>query len=157
MRLVVRVGFLILLPTALFSCASKPVQNMECSIELARKFALRDARNGERLDLSFLQGCSAETRSAALEAYKESYEASKRKRAKEKSAQSVGDESLSAPSIVPIREPEQESWVCEIEANAKIFTGTGLSRDEALSLAKKTCGSYFAASSCTESNCKKSL
>lgn len=58
----------------------------------------------------------------------------------------------------PEREPATISWACELEANAKVFTGVGLSRDEALHSARSTCGSHFQASYCTgKVDCKPLL
>ena len=145
----------------LFSCAKKPLLQADCSAEQGRSRALKDVRSARGPDLSFLQGCSDESRNAALSAYRDSFEAAKARKGKgEPEADAEADtelEALKAPSVLPAREPATEAWVCEIEANSKIFTGTGISRDEALMLAKKTCGSHFTSSYCTESNCKKSM
>lgn len=141
----------------LYSCAKKPQLQAECSAEQGRSRALKDVRSSRGPDLSFLQGCTDEARSAALSAYRESFETAKARKGKGEAEVEDEATALKAPSILPAREPAAEAWVCEIEANAKIFTGTGISRDEALMLAQKTCGSHFTASYCTESNCKKSL
>lgn len=141
----------------LYSCAKKPQLQAECSAEQGRARALKDVRSSRGPDLSFLQGCTDEARSAALSAYRESFEAAKARKGKGEAEPVTEAEALKAPSVLPTRDLAAEAWVCEIEANSKIFTGTGVSRDEALTLAKKTCGSHFASSYCTETSCKKTL
>lgn len=143
---------------ALNSCAKKPMLQDDCNRETGQARGLKDGRAARGPDLSFLQGCTDEARASSLAAYRESYEAARAKKVKGDEGEEVESaQPLKPPAILPGREPAAESWVCEVEANSKVFTGTGLSREEALGLARGTCSSHFQASYCTESSCKKNL
>ncbi len=150
-------AFALVLGLALYSCAGqRPISSAECTRESGQARGLKDGKGARNPDLSFLQGCSDESRSAALSAYRDSYEAAKAKRVKEELEEAEAA-ALKPPAILPGREPAAAGWVCEVEASSKVFTGTGLSREEALSLARNTCVSHFQASICTESSCRKNL
>lgn len=139
---------------ALFSCSAQNVVVLqECSREAGVARGARDGKAGRNADLSFLQNCSPENQSVASVAYREAFDAAKARRNKVESNE-LGSAAMAAPVG---REPAGQRWVCEVEANSKVFTGTGISRDEALGSAKSTCVSHFQASNCTQSECKQSL
>ncbi len=150
-------GFALLLGFALYSCAGqKPILGSDCNREMGQARGVRDAKQGRDPDLSFLQSCQDEARSVAFTAYRESFESTKAKMEKEAKAV-LPAPGLKPPSVLPGRDPAGDAWVCEVEANSKVFTGTGLSQEEALGLARSTCVSHFQASHCTEASCKKNL
>lgn len=157
MRIVWSRAIACVLGLALYSCAAqKPLSSSECTREYGQARGVKDGKSSRQPDLSFLQGCNDESRATALAAYRDSFEISKAKRDKEEE-ESPEAKALKPPSILPARDPAGETWVCEVEASSKVFTGTGLSREEALGLARSTCVSHFQASYCTESSCKKDL
>jgi hypothetical protein len=144
---------------ALFSCAAQKasVPTQDCARDSSGARGSRDGKAGRLPDLSFLQYCAtAEARGQALQAYREAFEAARPKRAKDHH-----EESLALPigSLPPVgREPATpHNWVCEVEANSKVFTGSGPSKEEALGLARSTCVSHFQASNCADSECKQNL
>ncbi len=56
-----------------------------------------------------------------------------------------------------LRELAAQAWVCEVEANSKIFTGVGASQQAAVHSAQSTCGSHFQASYCHHAECRQNL
>jgi ribosomal protein L16/L10AE len=52
---------------------------------------------------------------------------------------------------------ESTAWVCEVEASQKIFTGMGVSQEEASKAAHTTCASHLQASYCRKTECKENL
>lgn len=103
----------------------------------------REAEAGQLPSLAAFKSCPAKEREAYHRAYKKGYESVKGN----SEALSVEKISLNAPS----------SWVCEIEANSKVFTGVGYSQEEAMQSAKKTCGAHMQSSSCGATECRSSL
>jgi hypothetical protein len=153
----------------LSGCAAFHPTTLECSRETARERGLKDGASGRRADSSFLKTCNADSRAPALGAYREGFETT---RPKHKASREESDEEddavetlsvkpVAVPSALPaprpVREPSALSWVCEVEANSKVFTGVGGTREEALGSARSTCGSHFQASYCTKADCKQSL
>lgn len=142
---------------ALYSCAAQKGASpqQDCTRESGNQRGLKDGKNGRSPDLSFLQGCVEESRNVSLAAYRDAYETAKNKRLKEE------HEELSAPmdaAMLPAgRQPATQSWVCEVEAGSKIFTGTGISKDEALGSAKSTCVSHYQPANCTAAECRQNL
>lgn len=158
----------------LFGCAGvRHVTQAECPTEMAHARGLKDGGAGKKANISFLRSCTAETRALAVAAYREGYAftRAKHKVGKEDSALEVADvadeeedsagteEEASAPLTMPtpVREPSAVSWVCEVEAESKIFTGIGSTRDEAFASARSTCGSHFQASYCTKADCRQNM
>lgn len=140
---------------ALYSCAAQNVDLIpECSREAGLSRGARDAKAGRASDTGFLENCLPENRAAGIAAYREAFEAAaKTKRVKEDAESAI----TTAASLPPSRKPAAQSWVCEVEANSKIFTGSGASKAEALGAAKSTCVSHFQPSYCNESECKQNL
>jgi hypothetical protein len=148
-------------------CATSPtIPLVDCARDAALARGVKDGAGGRKASLSFLQTCTAETRVSAKAAYREGYASArpKKKEAAIEPIEEIEDDGADvatdtpAPPVTPVREPSAAvSWVCEIEANSRVFTGAGLSRDEALGAARATCGSHFQASYCTKADCKQNL
>jgi hypothetical protein len=144
---------------ALYSCAAQKASSpqQDCTREMGAARGAKDGKSGKVPDLSFLQACVEESRALSLSSYRDAFETAKAKRLKEE----IEKESAAAPTAVTFtpagRQPAAQNWVCEVEANSKIFTGTGISKDEALGSAKSTCVSHFQPSNCTSVECKQNL
>ncbi len=141
---------------ALYSCSHKPAApSTDCSRELGQSRGIRDGKSGKSPEIAFFQTCSDDSRAAAVGAYRDAYETARIKRSKEDA------EAFLVPAAATLtaagREPAAQSWVCEVEAGSKIFTGTGISKDEALGSAKATCVSHNHPSSCDSAECKQNL
>jgi hypothetical protein len=74
-------------------------------------------------------------------AYREGYESRRKRR----------------PSTASGRLPIFPAWVCEVEAESKVFTGVGASVEEARRSARDTCSTHFQASNCQQAECSHSL
>ena len=162
----------------LASCAAmRPSTLQNCSREAALAHGVKEGASSHKADLSFLPSCSPESRGAALAAYREGFKSGRSSRIREKrepSAQETaeeGEEQSSGEAEAPLdaatmaglllpgslKEVAAVSWVCEVEAESKVFTGVGVTRDEALGSARATCGSHIQASNCTKADCKQNL
>jgi|GEM_PF-4468623 len=142
---------------ALYSCAAQkgPSPQQDCTREAGALRGAKDGKNGRNPDLSFLQSCVEESRHVSLSAYRDAYESAKNKRIKEEREELVAP--MAGPLLPVGRQPAMQSWVCEVEAGSKIFTGTGISKDEALGSAKSTCVSHYQPSNCTTAECRQNL
>lgn len=149
-------------------CAgTRQAAQVDCPRDFAMARGVKDATTGHKLSLSFLNSCTAESRADASAAYREGYASAhpKHKLVKDEPQVDTSDDEdtspldLSGPVVLPppVREPSAVSWVCEVEANSRVFTGVGVTRDEALDSARATCGSHFQASYCTKSDCKQNM
>lgn len=153
--------------SALFlaGCANnRPIAVEKCNRENSFTLGMRDGTSGRTPSYVFLNDCPPASRSSALSAYQEGFNAGRsRVKALKISPEQERFEENGANLRVgplpaePVRQPSNLSWVCEVEANSKIFTGVGLSREEALGSARATCGSHFEASYCEKADCKESL
>ncbi len=142
---------------ALYSCAAQKASSpqQDCTREMGAARGTKDGKAGKGPDLSFLQACVEESRAVSLSSYRDAFEAAKSKRVKEEKEEEAAPV---AATLTPAgRQPAAQNWVCEVEANSKIFTGTGISKDEALGSAKSTCVSHFQPSNCTFAECKQNL
>jgi len=137
---------------ALYSCAAQKatLPQQDCTRELGMARGMKDGKAGKKPDFSFLQECFGEARNISLKAYKESFEGTKAKRNRDEETSPV--DSVLSPAT---REPANHNWVCEVEAYSKVFTGSGLSKEEALGSARSTCVSHFQASNCSDSDCRR--
>lgn len=118
----------------LASCAAVEKSNHGQCEEKA-SFA-RGAKDAE-LGAAFQPLCQGEAESA----YREGFESHKKRR----------------PASAARRIPIVPGWVCEVEASAKVFTGVGASAEEASRSAQATCSTHFQSSSCTQTECSRSL
>jgi hypothetical protein len=157
--------------------ATHPSALVDCPRDPALARGVRDGASGHRASTGFLHFCTPESRAAALSAYREGFAQSHPKvkkaslapadaNAKEDAEDSddetagVAADPATAPALPltpPVREPSAISWVCEVEANSRVFTGVGQSQDEAVRSARETCGSHFQASYCTKADCKQNM
>jgi hypothetical protein len=145
----------------LYSCALQhQVVVRDCARDQSYARGAREASQGRALDLGFSHSCSPASRVDAIAAYRDGYDSVKPHPAEETASAELAT-GENAPASVEasavLRGPAATAWVCEVEANSKIFTGVGATRDEALGSAKSTCGSHFQASYCNKSDCKQSL
>lgn len=63
-----------------------------------------------------------------------------------------------SPSLrAQVEQIRQPSWVCEVEGASRIFTGVGLTAEEAVVAAKNTCGSHLRATFCKQTECRQLL
>jgi hypothetical protein len=125
------------------SCATAPVrvsQSENCDAKKSYAKGKKDADMGMLPSTFLFRSCDSEQRKLALKAYKRGYEARSE-----------------TPALEEPENREENAWVCEIEANAKVFTGVGISQEEAIQSARKTCGSHMQSSSCGSTECRKTL
>ncbi len=129
------------------SCAAQPtsisVTPSICDETKSLQKGKREAEAGQLPSLAAFKSCPAKEREAYHRAYRKGYESVKGNK-EDTAAEKI---SLDAAS----------SWVCEIEANSKVFTGVGFSQEEAMQSAKKTCGAHMQSSSCGSTECRTSL
>ncbi len=131
---------------------------IDCSREASQSRGVKDGASGHGPQLSFLHSCSIESRSSAQFAYREGFEEGRAQREPEfEKIESEIAFPLTNLDPSPVRKPAADSWVCEVEAQSKVFTGIGGTRDEALVSARSNCGSHFQASSCNKADCKQSF
>jgi hypothetical protein len=134
---------IILASAILVSCASAPVRVSSsdgCDSKKSYTKGKKDAEQGLLPSIAAYRACGSEQRNLAIRAYKRGYEA------------------LSENGALEETETQEiTAWVCEIEANAKVFTGVGISQEEAIQSAKKTCDSHMQSSSCGTTECRKNL
>lgn len=134
-------------------CAGQRAPSLgECSPMLASVRGRDDGAAGRNREASFLHACRPESRPGARAAYRDAWETARAEREVESE-----DGDASPILATPARSPAAASWVCEVEANAKIFTGVGESREEALVSARSTCGSHFRAAYCGQADCKQNI
>ena len=144
--------------------------HVECTREAALSRGLKDGAAGHKTHLEFARACTSATRELAVAAYHEGFESSRPKRKPGLSAakDNTGADDLAsdsdsedAPALLqlpsPVRAPSAISWVCEVEASSKVFTGVGGTQGEALGSARANCGSHFQASYCTKSDCRQNM
>ncbi len=124
-----------------------------CSRENSLARGQKDAASGKNQEAAFLKSCGAETRAAAQVAYREGFENYRSKKAAGKSE--LAEEE--AAELPVARAPANLSWICEVEANSKVFTGVGASQEEARGSAKASCGSHVQASYCEKADCKQAM
>lgn len=147
---------LIALGLSLSACATAPrpatpVISAFCSKDASRERGFSDARDGTARDTAFLRLCASGERDAYLRAYRDGYEAGRRKA--HEVARPELNNSVPLPSLG--RNLASPEWVCEVEASAKIFTGVGPTRSDADRSARETCGAHFQASYCSQSDCRQ--
>jgi hypothetical protein len=133
----------------LSACAT--VQQSEpdfCGSQQSFERGVQDARQGKSASHSFTEQCDPENISQLTKRYRQGY-ASEKSRQRQKAVKKENEARFSSLAA--------SAWICEVEAFAKVFTGVGASMDEALKSAKSSCGAHFQASSCNQSDCKKSL
>lgn len=125
-------GLAFALALLLVSCATAEKKN-HCEEKASYARGVKDAESGA----AFMPVCKGE----AENAYREGFE-SKRKR---------------RPAAFARKMPQAPGWVCEVEASTKVFTGVGASAEEATLSAQASCGTHFQSSSCTQTECTRSL
>ncbi|MGZ3650350.1 MAG: hypothetical protein ACXVB9_21455 [Bdellovibrionota bacterium] len=160
-------GRVVFCAVLLSSCAaSRHVVLVECDRGTSLTRGIQDGASGHKARFGFTHSCTPETRALAVSAYTEGFEASRPRRAHivkeeevtpEAEAEEVGTLDPAVPVPSTVRAPSTVQWECEIEANSKVFTGSGITRDEALGSARATCGSHYQAQYCTKSDCKQTL
>lgn len=128
-----------------------------CSREGSLARGQKDAAMGRSQETVFLKTCSQELRPSAQAAYREGFEAARAKRALSGKDEEMLTEIDGIPVLDSSRAPASPSWVCEVEANSKVFTGVGVSREEATGSAKASCGSHMQASYCEKADCKQNM
>lgn len=146
----------------LSSCALTRQSSLpRCSRDASFSRGAKDGVSGHNFEQAFLRSCSPESRGAARLAYREGFGASHVREEGKIKLEKIEVTGEILPEIFSISSPLPESasiaWVCEVEANSKIFTGVGGTRDEALGSARSTCGSHFRASYCQKSDCRQNL
>jgi len=152
----------------LSSCAgTRQAILVDCDRDTSLTRGIKDGASGHKARFGFTRSCTPETRAIAVASYTEGFEASRPRRAHaakeleevapESEAEEVGTLDPTVPVPSTVRAPSTVAWECEIEANSKVFTGSGITRDEALGSARATCGSHFQAQYCTKSDCKQTL
>jgi hypothetical protein len=134
----------------------------DCTREVALSRGMKDGAAGRKTYLQFTRSCTPATRDLAVAAYREGFELSRPKRKAGVTAQKeeVEDEEQAESELLlpsPVRAPSAISWVCEVEASSKVFTGVGVTQTQALGSARAHCGSHFQASYCTKSDCRQTL
>lgn len=168
-------GMAICVVVLLTSCAgARHSVQIECTREAALARGQADGAAGHKSHLSFTHSCTPETRELAVAAYKEGFQSARPKRKAALSAAreeadtaevaELEDENSDTqlaleplPSPAAARSPSALSWVCEVEASSKIFTGVGGTQTEALGSARANCGSHFQSSYCTKSDCRQAM
>ena len=168
----------------LSGCAASQLEiSPRCYSEEAFSAGARDGAEGKKASFAFARQCPLDLRKEAIGAYRRGFEANRpRKKTvklqkdekeekedleisdaevelEENSPAQAGEPVSMPPTAVPlpVRDPNGLSWVCEVEASSKIFTGVGVTKDEALGSAKANCGAHFQASYCTKADCKQNL
>lgn len=139
---------------ALVGCATSRVKDSsECARRTAFQRGVSDATMEKLVTYAPPKSCQGDARAQLFLSYHEGFESVRARRL----AQGRGPagtlrvkDGYGVPS-------GKRSWVCEVEASQKIFTGEGLSRQEAVSAARNTCSSHFQSSYCRKAECKKSL
>jgi len=136
----------------LASCATtRPAEPDFCQPQISFTKGKQDAQAGIPASAAFTRLCSPKSSPLALLRYREGYEQARLA----KRQKSLANLELLSREVEPL--PEPTTWVCEVEAAAKVFTGVGGSLEEATRSAKDTCGAHFQSSSCTQTECKQSL
>lgn len=141
------------------SCARHPSVGRDeyslCENQKAFRLGVEDGEEGQQMRVTKLKDCGESAYPALAKRYRNGYELGKA-RAKAKREQT------STP--VPMLEARKKdldqppSWICEVEASSKIFTGVGQSEGGALKEAQDNCGAHFQAKECSESSeCRQSL
>lgn len=138
-------GLLAALTLVFSGCASVRPEPDYCQAKESYDRGARDAAQGLPANPDFIRFCK-DTQLGTLESYHNGYESQRR----------IAPVAPPAPLARPVL-ARKNTWVCEVEASRKVFTGVGASQDEALRSAKDTCGSHFQASYCTQTECKQSL
>lgn len=124
------------------------VETERCDRAAAYERGKMDASGERAMDGNFIRSCGKEGRAGILQAYKEGYESIQKSQESDVAKKVISDE-------LQTRQAAPTTWVCEIEANSKVFTGMGATRVEASNSAKTVCGNYFDASLCQASECKR--
>lgn len=122
---------------------------------------LRDGEAGKAPDEASFSLCSEAERAALQRHYRDGY-AWGHSQHRDQQTPAVTGELIVKPQDIAsgnrvVQAIPTSPWVCEVVASAKVFTGFGNSRDEAVSSAKESCGAHFQASRCGRMECKKSL
>ena len=152
-----RFGALVLATSLLFSCVTTPVAELpaQCDPQKAFRRGVEDGESKPTLDAKFFQTCPDEQLSVIKKRYRNGYVLGK---ARAKARQKPGKAAKTTPSEMMAKESSAPSWVCEVEASSKVFTGVGQSEAEALKGARDTCGAHFQAKECSENlDCRQSL
>jgi hypothetical protein len=126
-----------------------PEARVECTKKNARHRAQDDAFKSGAFDFAFLSLCPENSRDPLRAAYRDSFQ-----RVRER-----GSAALTLEPSISLRSPaaSEPSWVCEVEGEHRVFTGVGVSRAEASSSARSTCGAHFSANACGPSDCSRGL
>ena len=136
---------------AFSSCASLQKQiAADCLPESGFSRGAKDSEEGLPLNFGFAQTCPSGSRAEVMAAYRDGYNTQPESA---KALEAVPGEAT--PSVLNPVKPS--SWVCEVEANSKVFTGIGSTREEALGSARTNCGSHVQANYCTKADCKQNL
>lgn len=131
-----------------FSCAAWRTQpRPECAEAHAFQRGVSDATTGGALGL--VESCPESDRARLQKSYRAGYESIQAHRLAERRAIAAVERTTT--------ETAKPTWVCEVEASQKIFTGVGQSHDEAMRSARSNCGAHFQASSCQQAECSKKL
>jgi hypothetical protein len=152
-----RFGALGLVCATLFSCVTAPVAELpaHCDPQKAFRRGVEDGEANTTLDAKFFQSCPDDQLPVIKKRYRNGYVLGK---ARAKARQKNGKATKAAPNEAVAKESSAPSWVCEVEASSKVFTGVGQSEAEALKGAQDTCGAHFQAKECSENlDCRQSL
>jgi hypothetical protein len=158
-------GLAIGVSVLLSGCASFTHSTLvDCTREAALSRGAKDGAAGRKIHLQFTRACTSATRELAAAAYREGFESSRPKRKPGLTAlkeiaedEELADSESLLPLPSPMRAPSAISWVCEVEASSKVFTGVGITQTQALGSARANCGSHFQASYCTKSDCRQNM
>lgn len=138
----------------LTSCAiTRPKDNPECAESASFEKGASDAATGKAKEFYFPRVCPEDIHADLLQAYRDGYEAERTKHPVLE-ARTLASTRVADGYAMPIA---KSTWVCEVEASEKVFTGMGASKAEAAEAAHTTCSSHFQASYCGKTECKQSL
>ncbi|MGE3262126.1 MAG: hypothetical protein AB7K68_10130 [Bacteriovoracia bacterium] len=137
---------------ALVGCATnRPKENSDCTRRVAFQKGVNDATIGRTREVA--KACRAEVRAGLLQSYHEGFESVRSRRLGQGRGPTGRIRVVSSlPSAL-----NNPTWVCEVEAAEKIFTGVGTSQEEASTAAHSTCSSHLQASYCRKTECKENL
>ena len=144
------------------SCARHPsvLQDRStgiCENQRAFRLGVEDGEEGQQRQLPLLKDCEESDRPALMKRYRNGFElGGARAKSKRKSSE------LPVPMLESKSKKDMDqtppSWICEVEASSKVFTGVGQSEVGALKAARDNCGAHFQAKECSEfSECRQSL
>jgi len=161
-HIVTRSAPLLVLVAFLASCARHPSVEKEndtsvCENQKAFRLGVEDGEEGKQMRDLRLKECGEVAFPALRKRYRNGYELGKA-RARSKKEQSSGPIPMVETTKTKKNLDQAPSWICEVEASSKVFTGVGQSESAALKAAQDTCGAHFQAKECSEfSECRQSL